>query len=128
MAESNDGDPTQNPLQPPASPPPPVFEQTEHQSVGVLANIIVVLGILAWIAIAVFVGLVVSFGACFKQECSSVEEGAPIWAGLLAIVLLIPTILALFRQKIGQLHIVLCAIPLALGFLLLLTGVVASLI
>ena len=95
---------------------------------GVLANIIVVLGILAWIAIAVFVGLVVSFGACFKQECSSVEEGAPIWAGLLAIVLLIPTIRALFRQEIGQLHIVLCAIPLALGFLLLLTGVVASLI
>ena len=128
MAESNDGDPTQKPPQPPASPPPPVLGREEPQSPGVLTNIIVVLGILAWIAIAVFVGFVVSFGACFKQECSPLEEGAPIWAGLLAIVLLIPTIRALFRQKIGQLHIVLCAIPLALVFLALLTSVLASLI
>ena len=95
---------------------------------GVLANIIVVLGILAWIAIAVIVGVVVSFGACFKQECSPLEGGAPIWAGLLAVVLLIPTIRALFRRKIGQLHIVLCAIPLALVFLVLLASVVASVI
>jgi hypothetical protein len=86
----------------------------------------VVFGIFAWLAIAVGVGLAISFGACFKQECSPLEEGAPVWAGLLALVLLIPSISALFRRRLRRVHVVLCGFPLALGLVLVLLSAVAG--
>lgn len=126
MDENHGGDPTQPP--PPSTPTPPVFiGQPETQSVGVLGTIIVVLGILAWIAIAVFIGLVISFGACFKQECSTLESGAPLWAGLLALVVLMPSMMALFRRRLTQGHVVAMGIPLVLGLALIVLNVIASL-
>lgn len=128
MNVNHGGDPTQ----PPSSPPPHVLNPlpetpTGAQSVGTLGTVVVVLGILAWIALAVFIGFVISFGACFKQECSSLESGAPVWAGLLALVLLIPSIKALFQGRLTQVHVVVCGIPLALPIVLVVLGGLARL-
>ena len=93
---------------------------------GVVGTIIVIFGIMGWIAIAVFIGFVISFGACFKQECSSLESGAPLWAGLLALVLMIPSITALFRKRLTPVHVGVCGIPWALALVALFIGVVSS--
>ena len=124
MDDNDAGDPTPPP---PSLPPAPgVNPQSGTQSVGAVGTTIVVFGILGWIAIGILVGVVISFGACFKQECSTLEGGAPLWAGLLALVLMIPSITALFRKRLTPVHVVLCAIPLALALVLFVLGVVSS--
>jgi len=52
-----------------------------------------------FLVLGLFVGFFISFGACFKQECSPLEAGAPLLVPAATLLFTIPAARKILRRK-----------------------------
>lgn len=72
-------------------------EKHDHRSVG--RNILAVLIVVGGIVAGGFVGFGISFGSCFKSECSGFEEGAMFYLALGSLLFTVPVAYAMTKRR-----------------------------
>ena len=82
---------------------PPVPQNTQpQQSKGgdqkTAYKVFSVLLVIAGILTGVFVGFFVSFNACYKSDCSPVENYAPFWIPVATLLFTIPVVYKAFKK------------------------------
>lgn len=66
-----------------------------------LPKLAIVAPIILGLVVGAFIGLAVSFGACFKQECSRIESSALLIAPAASLILTLPIAWKIYKKRQG---------------------------